>query len=57
MNQIIDLSDLQWKITNNKRQLQPVRMRKFGPFYGVKDTRGWTKAIPQYVWTTAIFFE
>ena len=46
MNQIIDLSNLYWRITNNKRHLQRVRMRKFGPFYSVKDTREWTKAIP-----------
>ena len=39
-------SGLKKKRTNNKRHLKPDRMRKFGPFYGVKDTHGWTKAIP-----------
>ena len=56
MNQIIDLSDLQREITNNKRHLQPVRMRKFGPFYGVKIRVDGRKRL-RYVWTTAIFFE
>ena len=56
MNQIMDLSDLWRKITNNKRHLQPVRMRNFGPFYGVPDSMDGRKRF-RYAWTTRIFFD